>query len=208
MSDERFLLHTRVSDVLYPFSGIKDVPKEIVENAAKRGTVVHQFCDSFIDGLGEIGLETAVRSYENEDLVGHFEKELELVKGFLKSFKDWAEGKKFLPKAPRFFCDTHWITGEADRFYEEEDGIVLVDFKTPASESKSWLLQGSAYSYLAKLAGFPIKRIEFIRLSRAGGKAKIHVYEENWPLFLAHLEVYRYNYANKEEFQANIIDYL
>jgi len=111
--------------------------------------------------------------------------------GYVTSFKKWLP-KQFIPRPDRFYCDEFRLTGECDAIYKENGGLVLVDIKTPIKESKTWRLQGSAYSYLAKKAGYDIKRIEFIKLDKNGSAPQVYVYEEDMTLFLKCLEIYRY----------------
>ena len=178
--------YTRVTDVLFPLSGLRNIDPTILKNAAERGTKVHNICDAVIDGLG----------------IGKIDQALF---GYVESFNQWLP-KHFIEKPKRFFCDEHKITGECDAIYEESDGLVLVDFKTPANESKTWKLQGSAYSYLAKQSGYDIKRIEFVKLSKTGSKPKVFVYEEDFDMFLKCLDIYRY-FFNKN-LDENPLDYL
>lgn len=204
-TDERFGLHTRVSDILYPFTDLRDIEPQVLKNAADRGTVVHAFIDSIILGTGLVGLDGAIREYADED--NFYDEKLKVMKA-LDSFALWYPGKNFIQKPKRFFCDEHFLTGECDGIYEGSDGLVLVDYKTPANESKSWLLQGSAYSYMAKLEGYNISRIEFVKLSKTGGAPRIFTYTEDFPLFLAHLKVYNYQYRGKNEPEENPLDFL
>jgi hypothetical protein len=164
--------YIRVTDVLFPFSGLSKIDAQVLWNAAERGTKVHKFCESIINGFGMFGFE-------------------EEIKGYLSSFNEWAEGKKFIDKPERFFNKEYMITGECDCVYEDDQGLVLVDLKTSAKEGKTWKLQGSAYSFMAKQAGYDIKRIEFVRLPKTGGKAKVHIYEEDFEMFLKCLEMYK-----------------
>lgn len=202
-------LYTRVTKVLEPFSDIREMKKdperkEILDNAGSRGTVVHKLCDWISKGIDIDGYKDLLKEYcRNTE---HMEKEEVLVLEFVKSFQGWAKDKKFIKTPQRFFCDTYMITGECDLIYEDERGLILVDLKTPASESPTWLLQGSAYSYLAKLAGYNIAGIEFVKLSRTGGKAKVFRYEENFELFRAALLTYRHFYADQK--QENYLDYI
>jgi hypothetical protein len=200
-NDKEYL---RVTDILYPFSGLKDIDQEILKNAADRGTVVHKICDSILLGHGTIGLEELVQEYcRNPE---HVVKEKEKVEFLVKSFEKWFVGKDFLKKPERFYDDDLLLTGECDLVYNDNGKTVLVDLKTPVKESKSWLLQGSAYSYLSKKEKYHIDRIEFIQLSRTGGKAKVFTYEENFPLFLSVLNTYKYFYS--EPIKENPMDYL
>lgn len=172
--------YLRVTQVLSPFSGLSRIPKNILEKAAERGTKVHELCDSLIAELGEFGTD-------------------EETSGFIESFKSWKGDKKFLPKPDRFYCDAIGITGECDALYLEDDKIVLVDFKTSVKESKTWVLQGSAYAHLARKSGLDIHRIEFIKLCKNGGPAKVFIYEENFDFFLKCLEIYKHFFAKDEE---------
>lgn len=178
--------YTRVTEVLYPFSGLTKVDPEVLRNASERGTKVHAVCEAMIEGLGTC--------YEDS------------ISGYVKSFEQWCEGKKFIPKPPRFYCDQYKITGECDAIYEEESGLVLVDFKTPVNESKTWKLQASAYSYLAKLYALPLHRLEFVKLNKAGNAPKIFLYEEDFQFFLNCLQIYRTFFENAR--QESSLDYL
>ena len=187
MRDEN--AYVKVTRVLGPFSGLGKIPAHILDNAARRGTRVHLACDALVlpRSPGYIS--------ENPD-----------DDGYVMSFMKWYENKKFIPKPPRFFCDDLMLTGECDMIYEDERGLVLVDLKTPATESKTWPLQGSAYSYLAKKAGYDIKAIEFIRLMKTGGAPKVYNYTENFELFKSYLYIYRTHF--EKENQENYLDYL
>ncbi len=178
--------YIRVTTVLSPFSGLDKIPKAILDNARDKGTYVHAKCDAYIKGIG--------------DDTKHPEWDL-----YFKSFLKWTP-KIFIKTPERLFCDNHMITGECDAIYKDGEDLVLVDFKTPVNEGKTWLLQGSAYSYLAKKAGYDIKRIEFVKLSKEGKTPKVYIYEENFDLFLKCLAVYRHFFKNNG--QENPLDYL
>lgn len=207
--------YTRVTEVLYPFTGLSKIDPEVLENAASRGTIVHKLCDclAFRIGIFPGDIDELVKTYtiksdrssdENEI---HFQKEKKLVENFIKSFEKWYIDKDFIDKPARFYEDKLMITGECDLIYKDEKGhLILVDLKTPSSESKSWLLQGSAYSYMAKKIGYDIQAIEFLQISRIGSKPKIFKYEENFDLFRSHLNAYRYSF--KDCFIENNLDYL
>jgi len=178
--------YTRVTEVLFPLSGLKSIDATILKNAAERGRKVHVICDAIIENLGTGPIE-------------------EYIQPYIDSFNEWIP-KDFIEKPKRFFCDEYKITGECDAIYKDSDGLVLVDFKTPVNESKTWKLQGSAYSYLAKKVGYNIKRIEFIKLSKTGAKPKVYVYEEDFGMFLKCLEVFKYFFKNSKD--ENPLDYL
>ena len=172
--------YLRVTEVLSPFSGLDQIDPGILENAAKRGTDIHLALDAFIEGLP---MKISDPSYQ----------------GYLESASNFMKDKKFIIKPRRFFDDELMITGECDAIYKEEDGLVLVDFKTSSKESKTWMLQGSAYAHLARKSGYNIKRIEFVHLLKDGNPCKIYQYEEDFELYLKCLCVYRYFFEKKSK---------
>lgn len=183
---KEFSDYTRVTDVLFHFSGLKNIDPYILKNAAARGTKVHEICDAIMNDLGILEMDQSIQ-------------------GYIESFNKWLP-KKFLDKPARFYCDKYMLTGECDGIYEEEKKLVLVDFKTPINESKTWKLQGAAYSYLAKQSGYNIERIEFIKLSKQGKEPVTYVYEESFDMFLKCLDIYNYFFKNNTS--ENNFDYL
>jgi hypothetical protein len=169
--------YMRVSEVLHHFAGLHFIPSEILQRASQRGVLVHENCDAMIMGLG-----TTFASPE--------------VVGYIISFGKWAEEKRFIEKPSRFFCDELMLTGECDGIYIENDGLVMIDIKTPRKESKTWRLQLSAYAYLARKAGYDIKRIEAVKLDKEGKAPKIYSYEEDFDMFKKCLDVYKYFFKN------------
>lgn len=189
--------YLRVTTLLSAFSGLDRIDPFVLKRASCRGTVVHQAIDSIIAFHGLLGLEEQVREYTKcPDLMkwhDEYEKELAMVHGFIESFRKWSQGKKFLPKPTRLYDDYNMITGEFDVLYKDQDGLLtLVDFKTPASESKTWMLQGTGYDILSLHNGVKIDKIEFVKLCRKGNPPKSYFYERNVDLFLSVLETYRY----------------
>lgn len=178
IDDEKYL---RVTEVLSPFSGLNKIDQNILKNAAQRGERVHLACEAIIKNLSYF----PDPDYPEDE-------------NYIKSFQTWLIGKKNPQILPRLFCDQFMIKGLCDMVYEDHRGLVLVDWKTPIKESKTWLLQGSAYSYLAKKNGYPIQAIEFVKLSKIGKPPVTYLYEENFYLFQCHLEAYRYSFKDSK----------
>ncbi len=167
----------RVTDILAQFSGLNKIDAEILKNAAKRGSLVHDAADCIIAGLP-------------------FDDEAEEHIGYLESFKMWMEDKNFLDKPGRFFDEELLITGECDGIYEKDGQITLFDLKTPIREGSTWKLQGSAYAYLAKKRGYKIDKVEFVKLDKKGANPRIYEYEDHFDEFLILLKVYRTYFKN------------
>lgn len=172
--ERNFENYTRVTDVLYPFSGLDVLDPEVVQNAADRGTAVHKICESIINGLGEFGVE-------------------DHLQGYVESFKKWYDGKKVVVMEERFWDDENKITGQCDLILD--DGT-LVDLKTSYKPGKTWPVQGNAYWYMASQK-YNIKKINFVHLQKKGGMAKVYDYPIDPDLWLSVLRTYNHFYRKK-----------
>lgn len=171
--------YLRVTEILYPFSGLKYVDAEVLERACVRGTKVHKICEGIVRGI------------EGWEIPEDYQ-------GYIKSFRSWwDQGRIISSIEERFYCDDLCITGQVDLVVEGPKGAMIVDLKTSQQESKSWWLQGSAYAYLAKKKGYDVKEIMFLKLNRDGKPAREYFYEENMELFSECLNVYRYFYGKR-----------
>lgn len=159
----------RVTNILYPFSGLDKIDPSIVAHAAERGTKVHKICEGIIQGLGEFGIDEETEQY-------------------VESFKKWWEkGHEVIVMEKRFWCDELRITGQVDLILKTpgiDEGLAIVDLKTSSKPSPTWQAQGSAYAYLAKKAGYDIRKIYFIHLLKTGKEAKIYEYPVDDGFFL------------------------
>lgn len=177
MSEPRYI---RVTDVLSPFSGLDKIDKDVLQNAANRGTRVHKACEAIIEGLGEWNVDDEIF-------------------GYVESFKKWwSEGHKVLSMEQRFFCSELMITGQVDLIIEKPEGAIILDIKTPVKPSKTWPLQGSAYAHMARKAGYDIKGIHFLQLNKHGMEPKIHVYDDQFELFKKCLDVFNHFFKRKD----------
>ena len=177
--------YSRVTDVLYPFSGLTQISSDILRKAGDRGTAVHEICDAIINGLGV--------------------NKMAEFQGYIDSFMSFFQGKSFLEKPNRFYCDQYMITGECDGLYKSEKGITLFDLKTSGKEGKTWRLQGSAYAYLAKQKGITVNEIVFVKLDKSGKEPKIFSYEYDFDMFLKCLEMYNHFF---KDVKLDYLDYL
>lgn len=159
--------YTRVTNVLYPFSGLEKIDADIVAHAAERGTKVHQICEGIMQGLGELGVDDETR-------------------GYVESFKMWwTLGHEIVEMEKRFWDDDLAITGQVDLILKTPEGLTIVDLKTSSRPSKTWEAQGSAYAYLAKKSGYDIKKIIFLHLNKHGKEPKQYEYPVDDSFFLS-----------------------
>ena len=149
---------------------------EVLKNAADRGTRVHNICEGIIAGFGEFNVDQEAAPY-------------------VESFKKWWDlGHKVLMMEERFFDHDNRVTGKVDLILDTDEGYVILDLKTSAKPSKTWLIQGSAYAYLAGLAGYDIKKIQFLHLSKTGKSPKIYEYPIDQDLWRSVFRTYKYFY--------------
>jgi hypothetical protein len=171
--------YIRVTNVLYPFSGLDKIPSDIVAHAAERGTKVHKICEGIISGLGELGVDDETAPY-------------------VESFKKWWEkGHEVVGMEKRFWNDELMLTGQVDLILQTDEGLAIVDFKTSSKPSKTWPIQGCAYAFLAKNAGYDIKKIFFLHLSKVGKEPKIYEYPVDDSFFLNTYRIWGHFYQQR-----------
>lgn len=165
--------YRRVTEILYPYSGLENIDRNIVENAANRGSRVHHTCEAIVRGLP---------AFTDDETAPYVE-----------CFRQWYNDQKIVTIEERFFCDVLKITGKCDMIIDEGNGLTILDLKTSYRPSKTWPLQGAAYAYMAKAKGYDIKNIHFLHL-RKNKLPRIYeyTYEDNIVLFRKALDIYNY----------------
>lgn len=171
--------YTRVTEILYPFSGLASLDAGIVLNAAVRGTRVHNACEAIMKGIG-------VWNPGND------------IQGYIHSFEQWwSLGQEIITIEERFFCDELLITGKVDCIVKTPQGLAILDLKTSYKPSKTWPLQGSAYAYMARKKGYDIQNIQFLHLSKNGIKPHLYEYTDHFDLFRKCLDVYNHFFRKR-----------
>ena len=171
----------RVTTVLAPFSGYGSLPQENVKAAGVRGDKVHKIIEGYLDGLGLWGVDEETKPYIDSFLLW------------------WHDQFPIIVKEKRFTCLKHNITGQCDLIVQTENGLVLIDWKTSAKENHTWKLQGSAYWYLAKEAGYEITTVWFVKLEKTGKIARQFTYDNCFDEFLKCLDIYN-KYFKKQKY--------
>lgn len=171
--------YLRVTEVIAPFSGVEFVPKDLLQMAADRGTLVHDQIENFLSPLG------IVEQYDHID-------------GYMKSFYDFWEswtGKDIIAMEERLFCDEKMITGKFDLLCRSGDSFCILDWKTSSKpQKKSWRLQAAGYRYLAS-SKYDVDQVIFVNLKKNGLPATLHkfdTYEEDLGTFFKCLDLYKY----------------
>jgi hypothetical protein len=123
-----------VTTALSPFNDFSQVPPDRLEYATRRGTDVHAACAAYARGLPVFLSDGAAP--------------------FFDSFRNWFD--RYVKRAlfvEAEFSDpsVYGIVGHVDLVAELVDSrVVVVDYKTPVAESKTWRAQLACYCYLVK----------------------------------------------------------
>jgi hypothetical protein len=170
-----------VTTVLSPFNDYSELRPDVLAAAAERGTRVHAACAAHAQGLW------ANCFLRQED------------QGFFKSFLDWADRDVTEFKAVEIELVNAKLgyMGHPDAVVRipGDQGLTIIDYKTPMSISRSWHPQIAAYAHLAREGGYDIRRALAVRLRKKGTSpilTLIDIDGEPWAAFLNALGAYRY----------------
>ena len=187
----------RVTEIIAPYNNFSQVRPDRLEDAALRGTAVHEYLHCYALGLwSPIPAEFA---------------------GYCESGMRWLDQNlKTVISAEQEYSDpVLGFYGHPDLLMEDQLGAILVggtwahnlliDYKTPVTESKSWALQLSAYHHLVtKKHKLGKKKVApgALMLSPKGGNARFKPYYEHldyyFGLFLGLLNALKYFEEGKE----------
>jgi hypothetical protein len=176
----------RVTEILKSYSGYDNVPKNILENAAQRGTAVHALCAGIAKG-----------AWVPDSMVQ------EEYKGYVSSFMQWNEAvvKEYVVIEKRYTDETKRFSGQVDFVIRAYDGeLYLADLKTTAKPHKTHPIQMAAYTHLLKSNGIEVKGAALIYLDKEGVYPPVHHYvglHEELKIFEAALQCW--NYFNKRK---------
>jgi hypothetical protein len=167
-----------VTRALSPFFDASAIPPAVLEFASTRGTQVHQACAAYAQSL-PVRIDNGAYLY-------------------FESFRNWFD--RYVRRAlfvEAEFSDPHTygIVGHPDLVAELTDGrIVVIDYKTPAAESKTWRSQIAAYCYLVRPVVGDVGGMA-LQLPRDGSTARAIHYKntaEDFAAFVAALTAYRH----------------
>lgn len=129
-------VYLRVTTPLARYSNYSNIPLHILENAADRGTRVHQYCELYASNM-------------------LFEEIDEDCSQYVNAFKIWFDENviEVISLEKRLYCHDIKLQGQSDMIARVKDmsDITLIDIKTSLNYSKSWNLQTAAYQYLCSV---------------------------------------------------------
>lgn len=178
----------RVTEILRPYTGYDQVPKNILENAAARGTSVHALCAGIAKG-----------NWIPDGMIG------EELLGYVQSFRKWHEAqvKSFVIIEKRYTdCDSRY-SGQLDFVIQGNDGkLYLADLKTSSKPQKTYPVQMAAYNSLLKQNGTTVEGAMLVYLKKDGEFPDIDFIEnmdKEYRIFQSALECYEYFKIRKKK---------
>ena len=178
--------YLRVTECLSKYNDFSKIDPLILHNACERGTKVHNYC--FLYAKQEYFPEP-----DDNNIAG-------FVESFAQFFDEMVEDVIELEK--RYYDKDFKITGAIDAVVRlrGSDVPVIIDYKTPVAESKTWKMQLSAYKWLYDNdlnTKEKSKRRIALMLKKDGSFPKIIEYTspQDWELYKAALSLHRYFYG-------------
>ncbi len=171
----------RVTEILRPYTGYDQVPKDILERAAARGTSVHALCAGIAKG-----------NWIPDGMIGD-----ELI-GYVRSFRLWQEAqvKEFVIIEKRYTDWENRYSGQLDFVVKcNDDKYYLVDLKTSAKPQKTYPVQMAAYDGLLAQNGIKVEGAMLVYLNKDGEFPNIDFIEdmtEQFDVFLCAVKCYEY----------------
>ncbi len=182
MNDEILPGFTRISQISGAFSGYGSIPKEILNNAAARGSQVHGIIKDVILDLPVDGDRYIYRGNREESLVGY-------MTSFWKFWRPIEDTQAIFPDRMNDF--NLMLTGEMDLITTIDGERVLIDWKCTTKQSPSWDIQGNGYSLLYENSfNLVVDKILFVRLDKEGGDPEIIEIKHDIDLFMTAYEFY------------------
>lgn len=167
MRDEDFWVHEgknylRVTAAIKNGDEFDRIPSAVLHKKQVMGTNVHQAIDDDLRGDLPLGLMPGCL-------------------GYFQSYRVWRDrvNLSVLQNEQRYFDDELMLTGCIDLLAKlpYEDTPVIIDWKTSATESASWILQSHLYGYLLAKNNIAIsKRYIFVKLHPLGATPDIFEY--------------------------------
>jgi len=185
MSEEIKTGYLRVTECLSKYNDFSKIPPRVLKNACDRGTKVHNYCFMYA---------------KNEWFPTPDEPIAGFVDSFIKFFDEMVDDVIALEE--RYYDNNLKITGAIDAVVRLKNSNVpvIIDYKTPASESKTWKMQLSAYKWLydnnLNVKEKSGRRIALM-LKKDGSFPKVIEYTSpnDWELYKSALMLHRYFYV-------------
>jgi len=171
----------RVTEILHAFAQYKGVPKDVLDNAAVRGTKVHAMCACVAQKLWVPPM-------------------IDELVPYVDSFTAWHNEnvKQLYMCEKRLHDKQETYTGQIDFVFQLNDGKTwLVDIKTCLAPMKSHPVQLAAYTKILADNGVIVSGAQLVYLPKTGKEPKVLTYtldqlRELYGIFAAALKCFYY----------------
>lgn len=176
----------RVTEILNSFTSYDQVPKDILNRAAARGTSVHAICAGIAKG-----------AWIPDGMID------EELKGYVNSFKIWSDKqvKKYVLVEKRFTNEDY--TGQIDFVVVgNDDELYLVDLKTSAAPQRTYPVQMAAYRHLLGINSVQVKGAMLVYLNKNGEFPEVNLITDTskeMSVFWSALECWKYFKQRKKD---------
>jgi hypothetical protein len=182
-------MYPRVTEIIGEWHDFSYVDKDVLHDAALRGSYVHAICAcelqhfKIYEGMGEDFerncefIDNAYRNATGPDCVELAEiftwgqSGKDAARPYFESFMLWLKNIESAELVEtRLYSDKYRFTGQIDavvKYHDEEDSVI-VDFKTSSSYSPYWRPQIAAYGILCDENGIKFKRAGALMLKKTG----------------------------------------
>lgn len=173
--------YTRITSILKPFARYEGIDRQVLDNAADRGTRVHAACDAFAHNPFLTDVESDCKNY-------------------FDAFTRWFESMvdKVIFTERRIYDLELKTTGKPDLvcILKGDTEPTLVDYKTCVAPQPTFSVQTAAYRKLVReYAGVNCHRRICLMLPSKPGNARVIEYtehEKDEKVFLDILKIHRY----------------
>jgi len=185
--------YDRVSDISSAFAGYANIPRNILDYAADRGTLCHSL---IYDSMNCIAIKEEryafcgknvkkIKDTDNESFIDSWEK-----------FWNPLEDSPIILQEVRLYHDDLKLTGQVDLITKIDGKNMLIDWKATSKVGMHWIIQASGYRLLCDANGYDIDSIMFVKLDKDGKPPIITEYIPNLDLFHKALDLYRMFFKN------------
>lgn len=180
--------YTHITDVSGAFANLGSIPKPILQNAAERGTHLHEIVK---DTILNIPVDADRLYYMNRKMNGDLDKIS--LSGYMISF--WRFWRKFedsnVSFPDRIYDDLWMLTGEPDLITVLDGERYLIDWKFTSKSSPTWDIQANGYAMIYENAYEEvIDHMLFVRLDKDGGDPEVVQCMHDGDLFTVAFEFY------------------
>jgi hypothetical protein len=176
-----------VTRIIAPYNDFSGIDPDVLAHAAARGTLVHDICSDTLRGLWVSPSRITPE-----------------VAGYVRSFRGWAAAMLLdvVATEQELTDSALGYLGHLDLLarVRGQEGLGVIDWKTPAATQKAWKVQTAAYAHLVNVnretlgLAEPVRWRASVRLRKDGSPALFSLYTDprDFAVFVSLLNCFKY----------------